>query len=189
MEFVLIIIVTLGIGFALYTFFSSSGEVKNKHQRENTIYDLKQQVISQNVKLQKLEFERTGLADETEKIKKALEAAKAELEEAHANENAMREDLQNMRLAEDNNKSGIDLLRAENESLKEKLIEKENGNKKLADQVKELTVKLNSALAEKEIQPDKKSNAQSQSQASDLPKNIGQNTRGNDIINDIDHDA
>lgn len=142
MEFIVIIIVMLGIGFALYAFLSSSGEVKNKNQRENSIYELKQQVISQNVKLQKLEFERAGQVTETEKMKKELEAAKSELGEARANESAMREDLQRMRLLEDNNKSSLDLFKAENESLKEKLMERENEAKRLNDEVKSLNEKL-----------------------------------------------
>jgi len=132
----------LGIGFALYAFLSSSGEVKNKNQRENSIYELKQQVISQNVKLQKIEFERAGQVAGTEKMKKELEAAKSELGEARANESAMREDLQRMRLLEDNNKSSLDLFRAENESLKEKLMERENEAKRLHDEVKSLNEKL-----------------------------------------------
>lgn len=154
MEFAVIIIVMLGIGFTLYAFLSSSGEVKNKNQRENSIYELKQQVISQNVKLQKLEFEHAGQVTETEKMKKGLEAAKSELEEAHANESAMREDLQRMRLLEDDNKSGLDLLKAENESLKEKLMERENEAKRLNDEVKSLNEKLKAHPAPKHKKED-----------------------------------
>ena len=68
MEFLVIIIVALGIGFTLYAFLSGSGEAKNKRQKEDSIYELKQQVISQNVKLQKLDFERSGMAAETEQF-------------------------------------------------------------------------------------------------------------------------
>jgi chromosome segregation ATPase len=188
MEFVVIIIVVLGIGFALYTFLLSSTDVKDKHQRENAIYELKQQVISQNVKLQKLEFERAGISTETEKMKKELETAKTELEESRANETAMREDLQKMRLAEDNNKSGLDLLKAENESLKEKLMEKENENKRLSDEVKEFNAKLKTAAAEKHTKESKEPEIKAHNPGKNIPKNAGQDDKGDDIVKDVGPD-
>jgi len=181
MEFAVIIIVALGIGFALYAFLSGSGEAKNKNQRENSIYELKQQVISQNVKLQKIEFERAGQVTETEKMKKELEAAKSELGEARSNESAMREDLQKMRLLEDNNKSTLDLLRAENESLKDKLMEKENEAKRLNDEVKSLNEKLKAVPAPKHKKEDNatKTNLSNDSTIA-APKDIDQNIHNKD---------
>lgn len=167
MVLIAIIIIAAGVLFAFYAFLSTSGEVKEKRQKEGSIYELKQQIISQNVKIQKSEFERAGLATELEKARKELEALKSDFQETKTNETALKEDLQGMRLSQDGSKSNMDVLQAENESLKEKLMEKENETKRLSDQVKLLNEKLKTMALEtqkkdivepKNVQPDNPAN-------------------------------
>jgi len=142
MNIIIIIFIALGVAFTLYAFIASLKETKEKKQKESSIFDLKQQVISSNVKIQNLEFDNSSLRTEMEKLTSELTTAKEDLNDSRENEGAIKEDLQTMRIADDNTKITLDTLRAENESLKEKLMEKENENKKLSDENKNFREKL-----------------------------------------------
>ncbi|MDD4183265.1 MAG: hypothetical protein PHT53_05545 [Candidatus Omnitrophica bacterium] len=142
MNIIIIIVIALGVAFTLYVFIGALKETKEKRQKESSILDLKQQVISANVKIQNLEFDNSSIRTEIEKLRSELTTAKEDLNDSRENEGALKEDLQSMRLADDNLKSTLDTLRAENESLKEKLMEKENENKKLSDENKSFKEKL-----------------------------------------------
>ncbi|GEM_PF-1502063 len=141
MNIIIMAIVIIGVVFTLYAFMASSKETSEKKRKEGSIADLKQQVISSNVKIQNLEFDNSALRTEIEKLKGELTTAKEDLNDSLENEKALKEDLQTMRVAEDNIKTTLDTLRAENESLKEKLMEKENENKKLTDENKDFREK------------------------------------------------
>jgi len=141
MNIIIIIFIALGVAFTVYAFIMFSKETSEKRQKESNIFDLKQQVISSNVKIQNLEFDGSSMRTEIEKLRAELTTAKEDLNDARENEGALKEDLQNMRIAEDNLKLTLDTLRAENESLKEKLMEKENENKRLSDENKDFKEK------------------------------------------------
>ncbi|MCK9614578.1 MAG: coiled-coil domain-containing protein 22 [Candidatus Omnitrophica bacterium] len=142
MNIIIIIFIAAGVIFTLYAFIASTSETKDKKRKESSIFDLKQQVISSNVKIQNLEFDNSSLRTEMEKLRSELTAAKEDLNDSRENEGAIKEDLQNMRLAEDSLKSTLDTLRAENESLKDKLMEKENENKRLLDENKDFRERM-----------------------------------------------
>lgn len=141
MNVIIMAIVIIGVVFTLYAFMASSKETSEKKRKEGSIADLKQQVISSNVKIQNLEFDNSALRTEIEKLKGELATTKEDLNDSLENEKALKEDLQTMRIAEENIKTTLDTLRAENESLKEKLMEKENENKKLTDENKDFREK------------------------------------------------
>ncbi|MDD4954886.1 MAG: hypothetical protein PHP17_02470 [Candidatus Omnitrophica bacterium] len=142
MEIIIYAIIAAGIVGTVYAFIAFSKDTKEKRQKESSILDLKQQIISANMKIQNLEFDNSSQHTEIEKLKNELTTTKEDLNDARENETALKEDLQSMRVTEDNLKITVDTLRAENESIKAKLMEKENENKKLLDENKSFREKL-----------------------------------------------
>jgi chromosome segregation ATPase len=142
MEGLIILIAIIAMGIAGYIFFTSSRDAKVKKQQETEMSELKQQVISLNVKLQKLEFEHTTLSKDAEDAKIALEDTKNELETLRKKEFSLSEEAARLKELERKQEETIGLLKAENITLKEKIISKENETRKLVQEIKALKEKI-----------------------------------------------
>jgi chromosome segregation ATPase len=142
MEIIVILMSLTAIGVVAYLFISSYTETRDKKMKESESTELRQQVTSLNVKLQKLEFEHSALQKETEEAKDNLQDTKNELETLRKRELALNDEAGKLKETERKNESTISLLKAENVSLKEKLMDKENETKKMIAEIKVLREKL-----------------------------------------------
>lgn len=136
MTLLLIVVILAGIILTGYAFFASSKEVKDKRKNESSISELKHQVISSNVKMQKSEFEYSALQKEIEKMKKEIGIAKNELEICKEDGEIKLKQLQGK------HRVAMEMLQAESITLKEKILEKESQNRKLIEEVKILNERV-----------------------------------------------
>lgn len=109
---------------------------------------MKQQVISTNVKLQKLEFEHASLLKDAEDQKLALEDTKTELENLRKKEFALGEETARLKEKERKQENAMEVLKGENITLKEKLMDKENEAKKLLQEIKALREQVDNLQAQ-----------------------------------------
>lgn len=142
MEGIIILMAVAAIAVVGYIFFASSREAKEKKRQENDVSELKQQVITSNVKLQKLEFEYNSLQKDAEDARRAFEDMKNELETLRKKEFALSEEAARLKEKERKQEVTIDTLKAENATVKGKILDKENEMKKLLQEIKTLQEKI-----------------------------------------------
>lgn len=161
MEAVVILIAAVALAAVGYIFFSASRETTEKKRQETETSELRQQVTSTNVKLQKLEFEHATLQKDAEDAKIALEDSKSELETLRKKEFILNEETARLKEKERKQENNIELLKAENITLKEKLMDKENEAKKIAQEIKALRDQIDQLQSQDEtslIPPQKQDN-------------------------------
>ncbi|MEI8350586.1 MAG: hypothetical protein WCI77_10600 [Candidatus Omnitrophota bacterium] len=133
----LVLIIAIGaIALTGYAFFLSLTESKNRKQKEEDIAELKKQIISLNMKIQKVEFDRSTSQTEADKLKKDLAATTSELKEAKEIEVDLRGKIAKIKEMYEQQKPAMDIFEAENITLKGKLIEKEKECKLLLEKAK-----------------------------------------------------
>jgi len=146
------IISVAAIALTGYAFFLSLTESKTKKQKEEDIAELKKQIISLNMKIQKVEFDRSTVQAEADKLKKDLTATTSELKEAKEIEVDLRGKISKIKEMYEQQKPAMDILEAENITLKGKLLEKEKECKTAPEKIKTLE-------ANKDIAPGNKKTA------------------------------
>jgi hypothetical protein len=143
MAFIIVAII-LGVVLIVYTFFGGSGR-KERKQMEDALFTKEQENLELREKV-------NSLAAKQEKVEQEYYTLQREFEMKVNSESSLKEELTKLNALEEKQKSEIEILNAENASLKDKLMEREKDYMYMVEELKILKTNMSSenvALKEK----------------------------------------